>query len=42
MLSSGSNKKDKKVQRAIILNCAESQVVKLAMCGEFPSSRITL
>ena len=31
MLASGSNKKDKKVQRAIILNCAGPQVVKLAM-----------
>ena len=30
MLASGSNEKDKKVQRAIFLNCAGPQVVKLA------------
>ena len=30
MLASGSNEKDKKVQRAIILYCAGPQVVKLA------------
>ena len=30
MLASGSNEKDKKIQRTIILNCAGLQVVKLA------------
>ena len=30
MLACGSNQKDKKIQRTIILNCARPQVVKLA------------
>ena len=30
MLASGSNEKDRKVQRAIILHCAGPQVAKLA------------